>query len=49
MASITPRASTLLAQDYFEDAEIEDVDAEAQESDSRTPLGKTIDRIGMGV
>lgn len=52
MASITPRASALLAQDYFEDVADEDIDVEAeaaaQDVDRRTPLDKTIDRIGMG-
>ena len=51
MASITPRMSVLLAEDYFEeqmDGEQADNDSERQDSDGRTPLDKTIDRIGMG-
>ncbi|KAL5524378.1 hypothetical protein ACEPAF_9518 [Sanghuangporus sanghuang] len=48
MASITPRMSTLLAEDYFEDVLGNDDDAEGQEMDRRTPLDRTIDRIGMG-
>lgn len=49
MASVTPRMSTLLAEDYFEDVlGNDDDDAEGQEMDTRTPLDRTIDRIGMG-
>lgn len=48
MASITPRISGLLANDYFEGAMGED-DVERCELDGRTPLDRTIDRIGMGV
>ena len=49
MASITPRMSALLAEDYFEDAvPNDDEDIERQECDGRTPLDRTIDRIGMG-
>ena len=52
MASITPRMSVLLAEDYFEEqmhGEQADNDSERQDSDGRTPLDKTIDRIGMGM
>lgn len=48
MASFTPRMSTLLSEGYFDDAMGNDEDLENQESDGRTPLDRTIDRIGMG-
>lgn len=48
MASVTPRMSMLLAEDYFEDAMGNEDDVEGQGADGRTPLDKTIDRIGMG-
>ncbi|KAF5377815.1 hypothetical protein D9615_006670 [Tricholomella constricta] len=60
MASITPRASGLWTDSrmssYFPDDEADDADVEQQnlipeddgQQDGRTPLDKTIDRIGMG-
>lgn len=49
MASITPRMSALLAENYFEEhMDDENDDSERQEEDGRTPLDRTIDRIGMG-
>ncbi|KAI5118798.1 hypothetical protein M0805_005140 [Coniferiporia weirii] len=49
MASVTPRMTTLLAEDYFEEGVGSDgFDNERQDSDGRTPLDRTIDRIGMG-
>lgn len=55
MASITPRASGLWTQtqrmSYFEgngDEDLEGLLGEGGEDDGRTPLDKTIDRIGMG-
>ena len=43
--------STLLAEDYFDDVlgnDVDDEDTEGRPMDSRTPLDRTIDRIGMG-
>lgn len=48
MASITPRMSGLWATDYFQ-ANMDEDDIEQQECDGRTPLDRTIDRIGMGM
>ena len=56
MASVTPRFSGLWRDDYFSNDNndeamgmgIEDDDVERQELDGRTPLDRTIDRIGMG-
>jgi hypothetical protein len=51
MATLTPRVSVLWADtmgtDYF-DQDALDGDVEAPAVDSRTPLDRTIDRIGMG-
>jgi hypothetical protein len=52
-ASVTTRASGFWADrmDYFDDAEqgMDDVEADSEvDYDGRTPLDKTIDRIGMG-
>ncbi|KAH8114414.1 MFS general substrate transporter [Phellopilus nigrolimitatus] len=50
MASITPRMSLLLAEDYFDEHSVNDSeDTERQNMDGRTPLDRTIDRIGMGI
>lgn len=52
MASLTPRASGLWAAEYFpqpmNDDDDENGDVEEQLDDGRTPLDRTIDRIGMG-
>ncbi|KAF8895585.1 major facilitator superfamily domain-containing protein [Infundibulicybe gibba] len=55
MASITPRASGFWADShmtssYFPDEDLEDQNliSNAEPEDGRTPLDKTIDRIGMG-
>ena len=45
MASITPRISGLFADGYFDNMGNED--SESQTLDDRTPLDRTIDRIGM--
>lgn len=49
MASITPRISGLWADGYFDDAMGNEEDIERREQDARTPLDRTIDRIGMGM
>ncbi|TFY80128.1 hypothetical protein EWM64_g3888 [Hericium alpestre] len=53
MAFVTPRASGLWEDrmSYFQSDDEADDDveqAEALDSDGRTPLDRTIDRIGMG-
>lgn len=60
MAAVTPRASVFWADSarmsYFQDDEADAEDIEQQHlipdcdpNDERTPLDKTIDRIGMGM
>lgn len=53
MSFITPRASGLWDVDVDQDESMgnfsDDPEAIGSEDDGRTPLDKTIDRIGMGV
>lgn len=55
MASVTPRASGLWSDErrmtYYDgdpDDDVEALTAEGMEYDGRSPLDRTIDRIGMG-
>lgn len=48
MASVTPRISALWRDNYFADNMGTEEDIEQQELDGRSPLDRTIDRIGMG-
>ncbi len=48
MASVTPRISALWRDNYFAENMGDEEDVEQQGLDDRSPLDKTIDRIGMG-
>ena len=48
MAAATPRASGLWEYSEMTYSRLTSDDAEENEVDSRTPLDKTIDQIGMG-